>query len=72
MRSRAKTWSTWHEQHVHPNNIILGMIGDFDSKQMEQKLRAAFESWGKVPSLRRSTRNSRPPLREFISSRKTT
>ncbi len=41
----------WHQQHLHPNDIIMGVIGDFDSKQMEQKLRAAFESWQKGPEL---------------------
>ncbi len=41
----------WHEQHVHPNNIIFGIVGDFDSKQMESKLRAAFDSWPKGPEL---------------------
>jgi zinc protease len=41
----------WHDQHVQPNNIILGVIGDFDAKQMEQKLQAAFESWQKGPEL---------------------
>jgi zinc protease len=41
----------WHEQHLHPNDIIMGVIGDFDSKQMEQKLRSAFESWQKGPEL---------------------
>jgi len=37
----------WHQKYVYPNNIIIGMVGDFDAKQMEQKLRAAFESWPK-------------------------
>lgn len=41
----------WHQQHLHPNDIIMGVIGDFDSKQMEKKLRAAFESWQKGPEL---------------------
>lgn len=39
----------WHHAHVHPNNIILGVVGDFDSKEMEAKLRAAFGSWPKGP-----------------------
>ena len=39
----------WHHTYVHPNNIILGVVGDFDSKVMEEKLRAAFESWPKGP-----------------------
>jgi zinc protease len=37
----------WHKQHVQPNNIILGISGDFDSAAMEAKLRQAFDSWPK-------------------------
>jgi zinc protease len=42
----------WHKTHVHPNNIILGVVGDFDSTQMEAKLRQAFGSWAKGPAVR--------------------
>ena len=41
----------WHNKYVHPNHIILGISGDFDSAIMEAKLRAAFESWAKGPEL---------------------
>jgi len=41
----------WHGRYVHPNNIILGVSGDFDSAAMEARLRAAFESWPKGPAL---------------------
>jgi zinc protease len=41
----------WHGKYVHPNNIILGVTGDFDSVAMEAKLRAAFESWPKGPAV---------------------
>jgi len=41
----------WHARYVHPNNIILGVSGDFDSAAMEARLRAAFESWPKGPQL---------------------
>lgn len=34
----------WHKQHFAPNNIIIGVVGDFDSKQMETRLRQAFGS----------------------------
>jgi predicted Zn-dependent peptidase len=37
----------WHQRTVHPNNIILGVVGDFDAKQMEQMLRKAFGEWPK-------------------------
>jgi zinc protease len=35
----------WHGNYVHPNNIILGVVGDFDSAKMEARLREAFASW---------------------------
>lgn len=35
----------WHKQHATPNNIILGMVGDFNSKEMEATLRNAFGEW---------------------------
>ena len=41
---------SWHQQYVYPNNIIFGISGDFDAKQMEAKLRQAFDSWSKGPA----------------------
>jgi zinc protease len=41
---------TWHNQYVQPNNIIFGITGDFDPKEMEARLRKAFESWPKGPA----------------------
>jgi zinc protease len=41
----------WHHTYVHPNNIILGVSGDFDAAAMEAKLRAAFEPWPKGEEL---------------------
>ncbi|HEV7921782.1 MAG TPA: insulinase family protein [Thermoanaerobaculia bacterium] len=43
----------FHKKYVYPNNIILGLTGDFDSAQMEQKLRKAFGSWAKGPAASR-------------------
>jgi zinc protease len=37
----------WHQTYVHPNNIIVGFVGDFDSAQMEATLRKAFGDWQK-------------------------
>jgi zinc protease len=37
----------WHHAQVQPNNIILGIVGDFDAAQMEAKLRQAFGDWPK-------------------------
>jgi zinc protease len=32
----------WHARHFAPNNIIIGIVGDFDTKQMQQQLTEAF------------------------------
>ena len=40
----------WHQTYVHPNNIIIGIVGDFDSAQMEARLRKAFGDWQKGPA----------------------
>jgi len=50
----------WHHTYVHPNNIILGISGDFDTPAMEAKLRAAFESWPKGPVLPKDEIHYRP------------
>ena len=43
----------WHHTHVHPNNVILGITGDFDSAAMEAKLRQAFTGWAKGPAVKK-------------------
>jgi zinc protease len=42
----------WHHANVSPNNIILGVVGDFDSSAMEAKLRQTFGSWPKGPAIK--------------------
>jgi zinc protease len=37
----------WHASHVFPNNILFGITGDFDSAEMEAKLRKAFDGWAR-------------------------
>ena len=39
----------WHSRYVQPNNIILGIVGDFDSAAMEAKLHKMFDGWAKGP-----------------------
>lgn len=39
----------FHKRFVHPNNIILGFVGDFDSAQMEKTVRQAVASWARGP-----------------------
>ncbi len=45
----------WHRAHVNPNNIILGIVGDFDSAAMEAKLRQTYGTWPKGPALKPET-----------------
>ncbi|MGK2858412.1 MAG: insulinase family protein [Thermoanaerobaculia bacterium] len=40
---------SWHRKYVHPNNMIVGVVGDFDVKVMEQKLRKALGALPKGP-----------------------
>ena len=40
----------WHKTYIHPNNMILGVSGDFDSAAMETRLKAAFAAWPKGPA----------------------
>ena len=35
----------FHKKYFHPKNIILGVLGDFDSQVMLDKLREAFKEW---------------------------
>lgn len=40
----------WHERFYHPNNVLLGIVGDFDSASMKQKIQAAFGDWPRGPA----------------------
>jgi zinc protease len=50
----------WHGKYVHPNNIILGISGDFDSTAMESKLHAAFDTWPKGPAIPKNQTQYQP------------
>jgi zinc protease len=41
--------TAWHDRTVTPNNMILGVSGDFNTAEMEAKLRAAFEPLPRGP-----------------------
>ena len=42
----------WHKNHLFANDIIVGVVGDFDSAKMEARLRQAFASWPKGPAVK--------------------
>jgi zinc protease len=52
----------WHRDHVAPNNIILGVVGDFDSAAMEARLRQTFGDWAKATT-------AKPPNIEFTPAK---
>jgi len=35
----------FHKRFYHPNNVMLGVVGDFDTKQMIKKVEAVFKDW---------------------------
>jgi zinc protease len=42
----------WHKSHLFANDIIVGVVGDFDAAKMEARLRQAFASWPKGPAVK--------------------
>jgi zinc protease len=42
----------WHHSHVSPNNIVFGIVGDFDSTAMEARLRQTYGTWPKGPAVK--------------------
>lgn len=38
---------TYHGRYYKPNNVVLGVVGDFDGQKMLAKLRRTFGSWKK-------------------------
>ena len=52
---------SWHQRYVHPNNVILGVVGDFDPGKMEAKLHEAFDSWPQGPAAPKNAATFRGP-----------
>jgi zinc protease len=50
----------WHKTYAYPNNMIVGIAGDFDSAAMEAKLKAAFGSWAKGPEAKKEDISFQP------------
>ncbi|HEV7239499.1 MAG TPA: pitrilysin family protein [Thermoanaerobaculia bacterium] len=50
----------FHKRTVHPNNIILSFIGDFDSAKLEKKLRDTFSSWTRGPQVAKPDPTANP------------
>lgn len=61
----------WHKAHVFPNNMILGIVGDFDSSAMEAKLRQIFGPMAKGPSVPAPDIQFTPAKAGYYLARKT-
>jgi zinc protease len=40
---------SWHRRHVHPESVVLGLAGDFQTEQALAAIRAAFADWPRGP-----------------------
>ena len=43
----------FYQQYFYPNNMILGIVGDFDSKAMRSLLQKQFANWKANPQIKR-------------------
>jgi len=39
----------WHHRYFHPNRVVLGVVGDFDSRTMFDKIYKTFGDWPRGP-----------------------
>jgi len=42
---------TWHETYYHPNRMILGLVGDFNTPEALALVKRVFGQWPKGPAL---------------------
>lgn len=41
----------WHQRYYHPNNVILGLVGDFDRDRALALVRQEFGDWPRGPEV---------------------
>lgn len=54
----------FYQTYFHPNNMILGVVGDFDSKAMRSLLEQTFGAWQPNPNFKK------PPLPAVAQAQK--
>ncbi|HVR97199.1 MAG TPA: pitrilysin family protein [Thermoanaerobaculia bacterium] len=42
--------AAWHRENVHPDRIVLGLVGDFRSEEALRLIREAFGDWPRGPA----------------------
>jgi predicted Zn-dependent peptidase len=51
----------FHARHYHPNNVHLGVVGDFAPAEMKKKIEAVFGAWPRGPEVKPITPAFREP-----------
>lgn len=41
----------WHKKYFHPNNVILGLLGDFETEEALELVKDTFGDWAEGPSV---------------------
>jgi len=54
----------FYQRYFHPNNMILGIVGDFDSKKMRSLIQAKLGNWPRNPQI------TKPQLPEVSAANK--
>lgn len=44
----------WHAKYYHPNNIYLGVVGDFDPAKIQEQIQRTFGDWARGPAFAES------------------
>lgn len=44
---------SFHKKYIHPNNMMLGIWGDFDTQEMIAKIKETFQDWKKNPDFKK-------------------
>lgn len=47
-----KDLANFYQQYFYPNNMMLGIVGDFDSQKMRELIRQKFGNWKPNPQLK--------------------
>jgi zinc protease len=42
----------FHARYFHPNRVILGLVGDFNTKEMVRQVESVFGDWAKGPAVK--------------------
>ncbi len=61
----------WHRRFYHPNRVVLGLVGDFDSDRVLALVRKAFGDWPRGPAVEpfESPRPEHPSPGVFVAEK---